>query len=411
MKLDDTVACLDIGSSKICCAILERHDLTYNIAGFSSNSCFGVKEGTVSNVDVLSKAIVNEIFKLEEQTKLEVNNIFVNISGSYIKSLNANAVLNIEGHSKKIKQYHIEKVTKKLQDTIEVEDNEEILQVIINDFSVDDQEGVVNPIDMLGDKLEIKAHVILSKINQTHNLINCINKAGFGINEIYINSCLAGESVLAEQEKELGVLLIDIGLGVTDIILYKNNKIEFSHILPGGGEIIVKEIASKLRVSMETAEELMKKYGYVGAESGNEEEEITMPDIYGQEVLDIQVKDISDIINNGVEKLLEQIRIILYDKGYLKYIAGGIVFTGGFVLLKGLVKKTVIYLECPVRVGNVSITVDKTEEVIKGAEYSVICGLISVVKKQEFDKLNYIPEINFFRSLKEKVKTFFLDIF
>ncbi|MBU0651091.1 cell division protein FtsA [bacterium] len=410
MPKQEIVTGLDIGSSKICCMILKKSNFYWNIIGFSQAHSLCLSQGGVIDFEMLTSDIKNVVNEARETANVEVDNLIVNLSGSYLRSFNANGFVLVDNSSKKVKRHDLERALFDAQN-IDLDSSEEIIQMIIKDFCLDNKIYLENPIGIVADKLQANVHIVAGNSNYVHNIFNCIENAGFGVSEVLISSCLSAEALLAQEEKELGAVLVDIGHTTTDIIVYVDKKVSFTCVLPFGGQIISEEIAKKLRIPMSKVEELKCRHGYVGDLMPGYEEEILLSDISGFGFNKIKSSDMQKVIQVKIDEILFKIKNVLEESGYINKISGGIIFTGGTSLTKGFIKYARVFLKYSCRLGNVSLKINNGQESIKGPQYSVIAGIKNIVAKGELEKFNYVPRVNKIILFKNNLRKFFAEIF
>ena len=294
---------------------------------------------------------------------------------------------------------------------INLNKDEEFIQMIPGDYILDNETVVDNPLGMSANKLTANIHAVIAKTNTLTNLANSIKKAGFGIIDIFMSPSLAGQVVLAEEEKKIGVVLIDIGEDTSDIIIYKNSKVVFSCVLPIGGALISHSIAEKMMLSLDKAEDIKIHYGYAGDKMPGIEEELSVAHLSGsgKGFRKVLTKDISKIIDQKLNKIFEQFDDIIKKSNYKDELFAGIVFTGGSSLLRGFISQAKKYFSCPVRMGSISFNIKNKN--YKGPQYSTIAGIGSVIESNNIKKLNCMPDIKLMHIYLEKFKDFFKELF
>jgi len=332
----DIVAALDIGTTKVCVVVGRRNILNkIEVLGFGKVHSEGVIRGVVSNIDKTVKAISDAIDLAEKMSKHEIQKVHVGIAGQHIKSLQHQGVLYRSNPQEEITKEDVDKLIQDMY-KIALPPGDQILHVIPQEFTVDDEEGIIDPIGMSGSRLQSNFHIITGNTSAASNILRCIEKAGLVAESITLEPLASAESVLAKEEKEAGVVMVDIGGGTTDVTIYNEGIIRYTSVIPIGSNIISKDIKAGCSVTIEQAEKLKVRFGSALSEEIVDNRIITIPGLMGREPKEISEKNLSRIIQARVEEIFEYVMWDIHRSGYENKVSAGIVLTGGGSLLKNL---------------------------------------------------------------------------
>jgi len=367
---------LDIGTKKISAIIGEiTEDKKIEIIGIGTSESRGLRKGVVVNLE----ATVDAVKKAQEEAELmagvEIDSAFIGISGAHIKSFNSRGVIAVAGKNREISREDIKRVIDQSK-ALSIPPDREILHVIPQEFVVDEQDGIKDPLGMSGIKLEVNVHIVTAGITSVQNLKTCIARAGIEIEKIVLNQIATSESVLSHDEKELGVGLFDIGGGTTEIAIFERGSLWYTSVIPIGGDNFTNDIAVGLRTPIPEAEKIKKKYGCVISPVEEEQETIEVPAVGRSKkprVLSRQI--LADIIQPRAEEIFRLVDNDIKRMGYEKSLNSGIVLTGGTSLLDGLEEVAEEIFDLPLRRGDptgIGGLVDR----VSTPDYSTSVGLI-----------------------------------
>ena len=342
---------LDIGTTKVC-AIAGMMDEfgRLEVVSYGTVKSEGVARGVVSNIDKTVKAIREAVDMAEKTAGCKFKVVHVGIAGQHIKSHHHMGYLTRADHNAEISSEDVERLIKDMY-RIALPPGDKILHVIPQEFTVDDEKDVVDPIGMSGHKLEANFHIITGQITASKNIIRCIEKAGLDIADITLEPIASASAVLSDQEKEAGVVLVDIGGGTTDITIFKDNIIRHTAVIPFGGNIITEDIKEGCTVLADQAEKLKVKFGVALADMIKDNRRITIPVLKGRESKSISEKNLSKIIQARVEELFDYVLWEIKRSGYDNKLIAGIVLTGGGALLKHIETLVELHTGMPARIG------------------------------------------------------------
>jgi len=376
MGIDEIVVGLDIGSGKICTVIGELdEDDQIEIIGVGTAPSLGIRKGVIVDLDQAIQSVKESIESAERMAGIRINSAFVSIAGSHIASVNSKGVIAISGESPEITENDIEKVIEAAKAGI-VSSEKELIHTLSREFIVDGQSGISDPLGMSGARLECKVHIITGSITAVQNLIKCIEGSGLDIEEIIFGTLASSNAILSNAEKELGVLLIDIGAGTTEIAIFVEGGLAYSAVLPVGGIQITNDLAVGLRTSLEEAEKIKISSGSAVENNASPEELIEISGINGKDKHNVSKKYLVEIIEPRVSEIFNFVGAEVRKSGCYNMISGGIVITGGSSLLPGISEVAEKVLNLPSRLGRPHYE-GELADMINDPSYSEAIGLLS----------------------------------
>ena len=377
MENDKIVVGLDIGTTKICAIVGRKNEFgKLEVLGMGKAESDGVIRGIVTNIDKTVHAIEKAIREAEEQSGIEINVVNVGIAGQHIKSSIHHGSIT---RSTKDDEITIEDINRLNSDMyrIVIPPGSEIIHVMPQDYTVDYEDGIKDPVGMSGVKLEADFHIITAQTNAINNINKCVRRAGLEIENLILEPLASSLAVLSEEEKEAGICLVDIGGGTTDIAIFHDNIIRHTAVIPFGGNIITSDIKQGCQVMQHQAELLKTKFGRAIAEDASPNEIVSIPGIRNRAPKEISVKNLAHIIEARMEEIIELIHTEIITSGYENRLAGGIVITGGGSQLVNL-KQLVEYMTgMDARIGYPNEHLGKSKtETVKSPMYATSVGLV-----------------------------------
>lgn len=368
---------LDIGTTKICVFVskLNEHK-KLEIIGFGRAESHGVIRGEVFNIDKTTEAIKMAVAQAEAASGVSIKNVYVGIAGKHIRSMQNRAILSRGSDADVITLEEVENLTK---DMFKMATNpgEKIIHVIAQEFSVDTEHGIQDPVGMRGNRLEGTFHIITGQISAAQNIERSIIKAGLSMNGLILEPLASAASVLSPDELEAGVALVDIGGGTTDIVIYQDMKVRHTSVIPFGGNIITEDIKSGLGVMRKQAEKLKTDHGSALAIEMNSNDIIIIPGLKGKEAKEVSSKNLANIIEARIEEIFEQVSFEIKQSGFANQLIGGIVLTGGGAQLKHLKQHVEYITGMDTRIGYPVEYIDRnTKADMKSPMYSTSLGLV-----------------------------------
>ena len=335
-ETSEIVVGLDIGTTKIACIVGRKNEHgKIEVIGVGKSESLGVTRGVVANIEKTVQSIKAAVEQAELKSGVEIKVVNVGIAGQHIKSLQHRGMRTRSNHEDEISQADIDELVDDMYKLVMMP-GEEIIHVLPQDYIIDRQQGIIEPIGMAGVQLEANFHIITGQIAAGKNIYRCVEKAGLEVADIILEPLASAESVLSEEEKEAGVALVDIGGGTTDIAIFHEGIIRHTAVIPFGGNVITDDIKEGTTIMKRQAELLKQKYGTAFASKSQENEIVCIPGLRGREPKEISVKNLSNIIQARMEEIIEHIHFEIKNSGYEKKLIGGVVITGGGSQLKYL---------------------------------------------------------------------------
>ena len=371
----DIVVGIDLGTTKICVLVGEVSDTdTIQVVGMANIPSHGLRKGIIVNVETTVEDIVQAIEKAEEMAQHEMHSVIASIAGGHIKSLNSHGQVPITHQDQEIREDDMVRAINSAK-AISIPMDREVIHTIPQEFYIDGVAGIKNPIGMNGVRLEVDVHIVTGAVNSAQNIIKSINRAGLDVDDMVLQPLAASMAALEPEEKESGVILIDIGGGTTDYIVYVDNTVMYSGVLALGGDHITNDISLGLKISRDRAETLKKRFGTCIASSVRADEECIMPGSVGKQGMHVSRKVLSQIIQCRIEEIMMLVKSEIQKAGLYDRIGSGIVLTGGTALTRDFVDFTSNLFSLPCRVGRPR-RVSGLVEVLDSPAYATAVGLL-----------------------------------
>jgi cell division protein FtsA len=393
---------LDIGTSKVAAVVGEiTSDGNIEVIGIGKSTSRGLKKGVVVNLESTVQSIQRAIEEAELMAGCQIKSVFAGIAGSHIKSLNSHGVVAIK--DKEVTQYDIDRVIDSAR-AMAIPADQKILHILPQEFIIDLQDGIKEPIGMSGIRLEAKVHMVTGSVSASQNIIKCIRRCGLEVEDIVLEQLASCNAVLTEDEKELGVCLIDMGGGTTDIAIFVEGAIKHTAVIPIAGDQVTNDIAVALRTPTINAEDIKQKYACALTQMANVEGTIDVPSIGDRAPRKISMQNLAEIIEPRYEELMLLVQSELRRSGNEELIAAGIVLTGGSSKVKGLIELAEEIFHMPVRMGGPENVTGLTE-VTRNPMYSTGVGLLIYGKEhQGIAKTTDTEQGSFFQKMKNWVQ-------
>lgn len=393
---------LDVGTTKICVVVGEVINKKIEILGVSTSSSIGLRKGVVVNIEATVNSIRKAVETAEAVSGVEINSVYVGISGGHIKGFNSVGAAGVRG--KEVTNDDIERVIDSAK-AVYVPLDREVLQIIPTGYSLDGLNGIKDPVGMIGARLEAKVYILTGAITSVQNLLKCCEKAGLEVIDIVFEPLASAEAILTEEEKELGVAVVDIGGGTTDVILYKDGWLRHTSVLAVGGNHFTNDIAVGLGISINEAEKIKKKYGHAVLSAIDESEEIKIS--RSGEIVVIPRIELCEIISPRAEELLEIINNELKTCSGYEMASSRVVLTGGGSLLSGIDILAAELFGIPVRIG-LPMKIQGPKEITANPMYSTGIGLVLYGYREEKEVEIYPATFTgIFGKMKDWVKGIF----
>ena len=378
---------LDIGTTKVACIVGQKAvNGKIEILGYGKTVSTGVRRGVVTNIFDTVEAIKTAVKQASDQSGVEINRVSVGIAGQHIKSLQHRGVLMRDKHDIEITEAELERLR---NDTFKINmtPGEEIIDVIRQDTYVDG-ELATNPVGMLGNKIEANFHVIIGQTSAAKNIIKCIESAGLEMDYMILEPIASTQAVLDEEEKDAGVVLVDIGGGTTDIAIFKGKKIQHTAVIPFGGNIITEDICTGCSIIKHYAEEVKVKFGSALASENRDDEVVSIPGIRGREPKEISFKNLANIIQARLEEIFELVNYEIQKAKTENQLIAGIVLTGGGAMMRHIQQLAEFKTGLEVRIGYPNEHLNKTPmKELSSPMYSTSIGIvIETIARMDHDE-------------------------
>jgi cell division protein FtsA len=406
-KQSDAIVGIDFGTTKICVVVGVNTPEGLEIIGIGKQPSLGIRKGVVVNIPTTVESIKKAVEVAELMAGVEITSAYAGIAGGHIKGFNSSGVVAIK--EKEVTVHDVERAIDAAK-AVAMPLDREVIHVIPQEFVVNEQDGVRDPVGMSGVRLESKVHIVTGAVSSAQNLIKCANKAGINVTDIVLEPLASAEAVLTNDEKDLGVALIDIGGGTTDIAVYVRGSVVHTGVIAMGGNHITNDIAVGLRTSIQEAENIKIASGCALASMLASDQIIEIPASVGKKAREVSKSILTKIIEPRVEEILTLISQELSGSGFKHLLSTGVVITGGASLLEGIQEMAEFILELPVRRGapqNVGGLVD----VISSPIYSTAVGLLVYGQKNRSEVRFGIREDNIYSKVVTRMKAWLGDVF
>ena len=369
----DLIVGLDVGTSKVLAVVAEiLADDQIEIIGIGHHPSSGLRKGVVANIESTVQSIQRAVEEAELMANCDIESAFVGISGAHIGSLSSHGVVAIRDNE--VSRDDIERVTEAAR-ALAIPNDQRILHILPQDFVIDGQDGIRNPVGMSGVRLESKVHIITSAMSAAQNLVKCVRRCGLNADDVILEPLASSYAVLDSDEKELGVCLIDIGGGTTDVAVFTEGSIRHIAVLPVAGDQITNDIAVALRTPTSAAEEIKKKFGCALAQLANDGELIDTPSVGDRAPRQLARSTLTDVIEPRVEELFILVQAEIRRSGFEELLGAGIVLTGGSAKMDGMVELAEEVFHMPVRTA-LPHYVGGLSEVVRNPIFSTAVGLV-----------------------------------
>jgi len=375
-KMNEYVAAIDLGTTKIVTLIGKKNpNGKFQIVSYSKTSSTGIKRGVVLNIEETVASIQQTVEEVQTQSGIILSDVFVGIAGQHIRSIKNRGYINRDSFESEITTEDVQKLINDMY-KIPIEVGEEILHVLPQDFIVDNEPGV-RPIGMMGRRLEANFHIVIGQTASAKNIEKCVNRVGLKVNDLILEPLASAEAVLTEDEKEAGVVLVDIGGGTTDVAIFYDGIVRHTAVIPFGGNVITNDIKEGCSILFRQAESLKVQFGSALGDMAPEDKIVTIPGISGREPKEISFKSLAYIIQSRMEEIIDAVSFEIDNSGYAEKLSAGIVLTGGGALLRHLSQLVKFKTGFDVRIGypNEHLSADSNEDINQPMNSTAI-GLI-----------------------------------
>jgi cell division protein FtsA len=394
---------LDIGTTKICAIVAEQDGDRIDIVGIGTHPSRGLRKGVVIDIDATVDSIRKAVDEAELMAGCEINSVYAGIAGGHIEARNEIGMVAIK--DREVKPGDVKRVIEQAQ-AIAIPADREVIHVIPQEYEIDDQDGIKQPVGMSGVRLIAKVHIVTAAVTSAQNVIKCCNRAGLNVIDIILEPLASSAAVLANDEKELGVALTDVGGGTTDLAVFIDGSVKHSAVLSLGGYHLTNDAAVGLRTPFEQAERIKRRYGCAAARLLPADELLVVSGVGGRAPREIGRKMLAEFLEPRAEEILTLVREELYRSGFLSRIPSGVVLTGGSSALDGFPELAEEIFELPVRRGiprGVAGLVDR----VQGPEYATGVGLVIYASRRKSKTRFRIHDRSIFGKVRARMRDWF----
>ncbi len=385
----DIIVGLDIGTTKICAIVgrITEHGKV-EVLGMGKADSLGVMRGVVANIDKTVEAIEQAVAQAEAQSGQKITKVYVGIAGQHIKSLQHRGIIMRENGEEEISRKDIDRLVNDMY-KLALNPGDRIIHVLPQEFIIDNEQGIKEPIGMSGIRLEANFHIITGQITAAQNINKCVEKAGLKVADLVLEPLASSASVLSDEEKEAGVALVDIGGGTTDLAIFQDGIIRHTAVIPLGGNIITEDIKEGCLIMKNQAEALKVRFGSAFATETQENEIVSIPGLRGRDPKEISIRNLASIIQARMEEIMEQVYFEIRSSGFEKRMIGGIVITGGGSQLKNIKQLAEYISGMDTRIGKPTEHMVKSQ--VKDIDNPMYATAIGLVLKGYEDQMRYMP--------------------
>src|SRR5213594_1961404 len=367
------IVALDVGTSKVACLVAElRPDASLEILGMGGHESKGLKKGVVVNIEATVGAIQRALEEAELMADCKISSAFVGIAGSHIRSFNSTGMVAIK--DREVSALDVERAIDTAR-AVNIPTDQQILHVLRQEFIIDGQEDVREPIGMSGVRLEVKVHIVTGAVSAAQNIIKCVRRCGIEVKDLILQPLASSRAVLSEDEKDLGVCLLDIGGGTTDIAVFTHGAIRHTAVIPIAGDQITNDIAMALRTPTPDAEELKVRHGCALRQLAEAGQMVEVAGVGDRPPRMLSRQTLAEVIEPRVEELYSLIQQVLRDSGYEELLSSGVVLTGGSSVMQGMVELGEEIFHMPVRLGIPRYS-GSLSDVVRSPRYATGVGLL-----------------------------------
>jgi len=406
-RTENLIVGLDIGTTKICCIVGNMTDEGLEVVGIGTSQSKGMRKGVVINIESTVSAIQKAIREAELMAGCEIKSVFAGIAGGHIKGMNSQGVIAIK--NREVTSEDLQRVIDAAK-AIAIPMDREVMHILPQEFIIDDQDGIREPLGMSGVRLEAKVHIVTGAVASAQNIIKSCNRAGVDVADIVLEQLASSEAVLSSDEKELGVALVDIGGGTADIAIYSEGAIKHTSVLSIGGDHLTNDIAVGLRTPMAEAEKIKQSYGCCLTSMVGKDETIEVPSVGGREARILSRQLLAEILEPRVEEIFSLVNREIAKSGYADLIASGVVITGGSAILPGMPELAEQIFNLPVRRGK-PLDIGGLTDVVNSPIFATGVGLVKYGSVNTQAQNFKIGEKNVFERVAERMKAWFGEFF
>lgn len=406
-KKDSLVVGLDIGTTKICTVVGEVASGQANIIGIGTFPSKGIRKGVVINIESTVQSIKKAVEEAELMADCHITSVYAGIAGGHIKGINSHGVIAVK--NREITSNDVKRVIDAAS-AVAIPMDREVIHIIPQEFIVDDQDGIKDPVGMSGVRLEGRVHIVTGAITSAQNIVKCANRAGLDVDDIVLEQLGSSDAVLTPEEKELGAAIVDIGGGTTDLVIFSSGAIKHTAVFALAGNHITNDISVGLRTPVEEAEKIKIRYGCALASLVRKDETIEVPSVGGRKPRILSRQTLAEIIEPRVEEILSLVRDELVKMGYGNLLASGVILTGGSAILEGIPELAEQVFNLPVRRGT-PIGIGGLVDLVNSPIYATGVGLVLYGSRHMAQSRFKVGEGNVFRKVTQRMKEWIGEFF
>jgi len=406
-KKTNVIVGLDIGTTKTCAVVGEMKETGLDIIGIGSHPSEGLRKGVVVNIESTVESIRKAVEEAEQISACEIGSVFAGIAGAHIKGQNSLGIVAVKG--REVDEDDVERAIEAAK-AIAIPLDREILHTLPQYYVVDEQDGIRDPLGMSGVRLEAKAHIVTGSVTSIQNILKSVNRVGLDVNAVILEQLAASEAVLSSDEKDLGVALVDIGGGTSDIAVFSEGSIKHTAVIPVGGNYLTSDIATGLRTPIAEAEKIKIKYGCAYTMLIPKDETIDVPSVGGREPREVSRQILGRIVEPRMEEILNLAYKEITRSGFEDILAAGIVLTGGTAILQGITELAEHIFNMPVRRG-CPTGIGGLTDVVNSPLYATGVGLVLYASRHIVKDGSGRPDAKWVGGVVSKTKKWFSDFF
>jgi len=405
-RQENIIVGLDVGTTKICAVVGEVEGNKINIIGIGTHPSIGLRKGVVVNIESTVESIQKAVEEAELMAGCEISSVYAGIAGGHITGFNSRGIVAIKGPE--VTKNDVERVIDAAR-AVAIPMDREVIHVIPQEFIIDDQGGIQNPVGMSGVRLEAKIHIVTGAVTSAHNIVKCANRSGLDVCDIVLEPLASGEAVLTNEEKDLGAALLDLGGGTSDLAIFFGKNIKHTFVLSLGGNNLTNDISIGLRASQAEAEKIKIKYGTCVTQNISSEETIEVPGMGGRKPRKLPRQILGEILEPRIEEIFTLIKREIFRAGMDNVITSGLVLTGGSSLLHGITDIAESIFDVPSRLGK-PMGISGLIDVVNNPMYATGVGLVLYGARNQPEKKFRIRDSNIFHRIMTRMKRWFKEV-
>ncbi|HXG50089.1 MAG TPA: cell division protein FtsA [candidate division Zixibacteria bacterium] len=406
-KKNNIVVGLDIGTSKVCAVVGEWTDQGTEIIGVGSHASQGLRKGVVINIESTTAAVAKAVEEAELMAGCEIHTVFTGIAGSHIKSFNSHGIVALK--NREVRPRDLDRVLDAAR-AVAIPMDQEVLHILPQHYIIDDQDGIKEPLGMSGVRLEARVHIVTGAATVAQNIVKCCNRSRLNVAEIVLAPLASADAVLNAEERELGVAVVDMGSGTTDIAVFHDGTVKHTAVLPVGGNHVTNDIATGLRTPFADAERIKLRHGMARGVMARHEERVEVPSAAGKAARTVSRQILCEIIEPRMDEVFQLVRREIARSGYEEFLSAGVVLTGGAALLPGAVEMAEQVMGMPVRLG-VPGHVSGLVDVISTPAYATGVGLVLYGLRRHDRGASAVQDHNLLAKVKHRMSDWLSEFF